>query len=275
MRVKITLSMRFTFRGERTRLPVVANPFEQKVFLSGAQRKLMAQGVTVFTYHKLGLPPGGSRDPFLYTKAEDFDRQLAALHENGFQTVRLGELDFQSTENKVAITFDDGFRNAFEHGLKILSRHKTPAIQFIVAGLIGKQNNWDISKGDAAEPLMDAAQIKDWLAAGNEIGSHSITHRNLKKLTAGEAREEISSSKKFLEDKFGREVRHFCYPFGGWTPAVRELVVEAGYASACSVEFGVNDATADQFALRRIIPLSRADLLRKAAHRLVQNTTGR
>jgi peptidoglycan/xylan/chitin deacetylase (PgdA/CDA1 family) len=47
-------------------------------------------------------------------------------------------------------------------------------------------------------------------------------------------------------------VRHFCYPYGDWNPAVRELVAEAGYATACSTDPGVNTATADCFALKRI-----------------------
>lgn len=231
----------------------------------------MARGAAVLTYHKLGAPPKASRDPFLYTQTAEFNRQLAALAATGRQPIRLGDLtSAREFPGEFAITFDDGFQNVLEHGLAILSRHKMPAIQFIVSGYIGRQNDWDIAKGDAAERLMDAAQIREWLEAGHEIGSHSMTHPNLKTLSAAEAREEISSSKKSLEDQFGVAVRHFCYPFGGWTPQVRDIVVEAGYQTSCTVEFGVNDAATDPFTLRRIIPLSRADVWRKVLHRLAQ-----
>ena len=244
------------------------------VFLGGAQKGLMARGAAILTYHKIGVPPATSRDPFLYAGVEDFDGQLTALRDAGFRIARLGEVISarEDRAKKFVITFDDGFKNVLEGGLEILSRQKAPAVQFIVSNFIGRQNAWDIAKGDVGEPLMDAVQIKEWLAAGHEIGSHTATHRNLKTLSAVEAREEIFGSKKLLEDKFGVAMRHFCYPFGGWTPAVRDLVVEAGYQTACTVEFGVNDATADPFGLRRIIPLSRGALLRKIFHRLARKT---
>ncbi|MEY2467262.1 MAG: hypothetical protein QOD03_1783 [Verrucomicrobiota bacterium] len=249
--------------------------FEQKVFLGRSQRKLMAQANPIFTYHKIGVAPSQTSDPFLYATSEKLNRHLSMLEQAGFSTVKLEEVVVDESKARAVITFDDGFQNVFENGLEILARHKTPAIQFIISGAIGKKNDWDIAKGDVAETLMDAHQIREWLAAGHEIGSHTITHRNLKKLSAAEAREEIFSSKKVLEDTFGVTVKHFCYPFGGWTTAVRELVAEAGYATACTVDFGMNETGADPFALRRIIPLSRGELLRKVFHRLMQKTRGR
>jgi peptidoglycan/xylan/chitin deacetylase (PgdA/CDA1 family) len=242
------------------------------VFLGGAQRKLMARGTAIFTYHKIGAPPENTRDPFLYTGAEELDRQLTALHAAGLQAARFSEIAAPTKDlaKKFVITFDDGFQNVLGRGLEILARHKVPAIQFIVSEFVGKRNEWDIAKGDSAEPLMDSVQIKEWLAAGHEIGSHSATHPNLKELSAAKAREEIFTSKKKLEDQFGVEVRYFCYPFGGWTPLVRDLVAEAGYQAACTVEFGINDTSTDRFLLRRIIPLSRGALIRKILHRALR-----
>jgi peptidoglycan/xylan/chitin deacetylase (PgdA/CDA1 family) len=246
------------------------------VFLGRAQKNLFARGAAVLTYHKVGPPPQPCRDPFLYARVEELDRQLAALREIGFRAVRLGDLlpPANSFAGKFVVTFDDGFQNVLDLALPVLARHQVPAIQFIVSGFIGKQNDWDIAKGDAAERLMDTAQIKQWLAAGHEIGSHSVSHRNLKQLSPAEAREEIFASKKALEDAFGVEIRHFCYPFGGWTPAVRDLVAAAGYQTACTVDFGVVETNQDPFALRRIIPLSRGDVTRKIIHRLARKIGG-
>jgi peptidoglycan/xylan/chitin deacetylase (PgdA/CDA1 family) len=250
----------------------VLNLPDKLVFLGRVQKNLMARGTAIFTYHKIGPPPQHCRDPFLYTKVEEFDRQLTALREIGFPPARLGEIipPGNPSAGKFVVTFDDGFKNVLDYGLEILARHQIPAIQFIVSDFIGKQNEWDIAKGDSAETLMDAAQIKQWLAAGHEIGSHSATHRNLKQLGVADAREEIVASKKALEDRFGVGVRHFCYPFGGWTPQTRDLVAEAGYQTASTVEFGVVETKADPFTLQRIIPLSRGDVTRKMIHRLAR-----
>ena len=88
------------------------------------------------------------------------------------------------------------------------------ALQFLVANFIGKLNEWDLRDGEAPEMLMDAAQVRDWLAAGHAVGSHSLSHARLTRLTLRDAREEIFASKKKLEDAFAVPVEHFCYPYG-------------------------------------------------------------
>jgi len=99
---------------------------------------------------------------------------------------------------------------------------------------------------------MDEKQVRDWIDAGHEIGAHSLTHPYLTRISLREAREQIFSCKKKLEDRFGVPVLHFCYPYGDWNPAVRDLVREAGYESACTIDFGVNTAATPPFELRRI-----------------------
>jgi len=152
----------------------------------------------------------------------------------------------------VAITFDDGFENTLDHALEPLRQNQFRAIQFIVAARMGQHNIWDLPDGEVAAPLMDAAQLRDWLAAGHQIGSHSLTHPRLTQLSLDAAREEIHASKKLLEDTFGVPVGHFCYPNGDWNPAIRDLVAEAGYVTACTTEFGVNKPEDSPLSLKRI-----------------------
>jgi peptidoglycan/xylan/chitin deacetylase (PgdA/CDA1 family) len=150
------------------------------------------------------------------------------------------------------VTFDDGFENVVQLGLPHLAQHQFRAIQFLVADRLGQTNEWDAGSGEVPARLMDAGQVREWMGAGHEIGSHSLTHVRLTEVGLGVAREEIRASKRKLEDTFGVPIRHFCYPYGGWNPAVRDLVAEAGYLTACTTDFGVNDSSADGLALRRI-----------------------
>lgn len=170
------------------------------------------------------------------------------------------------------ITFDDGFENVFRLGLEILTRQKVISIQYLVVEAVGKTNHWDVAKGDVPERLMDEAQVREWLGAGQLIGSHSLSHPNLRKVSLPKAREEIFASKARLENDFGVKVRHFCYPYGSYNERLRDLVVEAGYETACTVEFGVNPAGTSLAELRRIIPLSNLELAKKAFHRLKRRT---
>jgi peptidoglycan/xylan/chitin deacetylase (PgdA/CDA1 family) len=216
---------------------------------------LFAAGVPWLMYHKLGPRPRGVRLKGLYVSRSLFERQLSELRGAGFTTPAYGPppLCEGNPGRRIALTFDDGFTNVFQHGLEPLARYGFRAIEFLTVGLIGGCNDWETQEGEARQSLMDDAQIKEWLAAGHEIGSHTLTHPILTRLNVQEAAEEISASKKKLEDRFGRPVRHFCYPYGDWNPAVRDLVVAAGYETACTTEFGVNTMVTQPFELKRIL----------------------
>ncbi len=239
----------------------------ERVFLSRAQRRLFTRGVPVYCYHSLGSVMRGARDSFLWVGAAEFERQLAALRAAGLENGTLDDvLNPANVGRKAVITFDDGCRNVIEHGLEPLRRHGFTAIQFLVAGMIGGRNDWDVRKGDALVPLMNHDEVRTWLAAGHQIGSHTLTHPVLTKCAS--AREEIFASKRRLEDEFGVEVRHFCYPYGKWDERVRDLVIEAGYTSACTVAPGVAMAGEQVFTLPRIFAYSGARLAAKVLHRL-------
>jgi len=246
--------------------------FSPAIFLGPAQLRLGRRGVPVFAYHKISQPPAGTIDPFLFVAPGRFAGQLAALRAANFASASLTEIITARDNNasKVVLTFDDGCADVLQNAIEPMARHGFRAIQFLVAARLGGRNEWDIAKGDTPAALMDDAQIRDWRAAGHEIGSHTMTHRNLRGLSEAEAREEIFASKKLLEDRFGAAIEHFSYPYGGWTDASRDLVGEAGYRTACTMAFGVNTAATPRLELRRIFPLSSGELAAKAKHRLAR-----
>ncbi len=214
-------------------------------------RKVFEHGNPVLTYHKLGSRPGRVRIKGLYLSRQLFTRHLAELRAAGFASGSLASCAAPPMPKSIVISFDDGYVNVLRHGLEPLALNGFKAVQFLVAGLLGKCNEWDVPLGEAPEPMMDASQVRDWLAAGHDIGSHTLTHPFLTKLPLAQAREEITASRKQLEDLFGRPIEHFCYPYGDWNERVRELVQNAGYRTACTTEPGVNTAATSRFALKR------------------------
>ena len=210
-------------------------------------------GVPILMYHKIGARPRRVRLKGLYVSSGVFERQLMELRQAGFVSCPAAEARANGVaRRRITLTFDDGFRNVFENAAQPLGQYGFHAIQFLVPAFIGKLNEWDLRDGEAPEPLMDAFQIREWLGAGHRIGSHSLSHHCLTRLTLRDAREEIFASKKKLEDTFGVGVEDFCYPYGEWNPAVRDLVIEAGYRTACTTQFGVNTPATPAFALFRI-----------------------
>jgi peptidoglycan/xylan/chitin deacetylase (PgdA/CDA1 family) len=216
--------------------------------------ELFATGVPWLMYHKLGPRPRGVRLKGLYVSRSLFERQLSELRAAGFTTSAFSPPIAEGNPGKrIALTFDDGFANVLQHGLEPLARHGFRALEFLTVDLIGGDNVWEMQEGESRQPMMDDVQVREWLAAGHEIGSHTLTHPFLTRVSTDWAREEITASKKRLEDSYGRPVRHFCYPYGDWNPAVRDLVIEAGYETACTTEFGVNTMATPPFELKRIL----------------------
>lgn len=210
-------------------------------------------GQPILTYHHVGRRPRGARLKGLYVSPKWFARQMVELKTAGFQTpsFAMAARGGPNSQPNIFLTFDDGFRDVFAHALPVLAAQGYRAILFLVSDLIGKTNEWQQRAGDVVEPLMDAAQIREWLAAGMEIGAHTRTHPRLTRLSPVEAREEIVGSRKSLEDRFGVAVEHFCYPYGDWNPAVRDLVQAAGFVTACTTAPGVNRVGQSPWELRR------------------------
>jgi hypothetical protein len=55
---------------------------------------------------------------------------------------------------------------------------------------------------------------------------------------------------------------------------VRDLVIDAGYRSACAVRLGVAESRSDLWALPRIAPLTSWRLLKKIRHRTLRRLRG-
>lgn len=215
-------------------------------------RESFRRGRPILTYHSVGPRPRGVRLKGLYLPPRWFRRQMRELRAAGFASAWLDEVPGpDGGPPAVVLTFDDGCRNVRVHALPVLEEAGFHAVVFLVADLLGRTSEWQAWAGGVAEPLMDAAEIRDWLAAGHRIGSHTCTHPWLTRLAPAAAREEITASRRKLEDQFGVPVRDFCYPYGDYDARVRDLVAEAGYQTAVTTRPGLNGPETPRLELRR------------------------
>jgi peptidoglycan/xylan/chitin deacetylase (PgdA/CDA1 family) len=237
---------------------------------------LFEQGNPILTYHKLGPRPSRARVRLkgMYLSERLFARQLAELRLAGFQNGSLLACATTQSSRRIVLTFDDAYVNVLRLGLKPLAASEFKAIQFVVADRLGKNNDWDVALGEAPEPLMDKEQLLDWLAAGHDIGSHTLSHPYLTRVPPGQAQEEIIASRKRLEDLFGRPIEHFCYPYGDWDESVRDQVVAGGYKTACTTDTGINRAGDSLFTLKRFTARYPSRSLRALWSRLVGQLPG-
>lgn len=216
----------------------------------------IGEGLPVLMYHKVSELPPQVYKPLrgLYVSPKVFQKHVTEFARAGFHSADMNAaLSSQAHRREVVFTFDDGFENVLHHALPALSSAGFTSINYLVADLLGKTNVWDAAFPETPQRLMDVAQVREWLAAGQMIGAHTLTHPKLTKITEAEARREIRDSRKKLEDIFGVEVTHFCYPYGDHNERIVALVAEAGYRTACSVRHGIHRAGDSPWRIRRML----------------------
>jgi len=225
--------------------------------------------IPILMYHQIDQPPKrGTSLRGLIVAKESFARQMALLKLLGFKGLSMQDLlPYLKGEKQgkvVGLTFDDGFQNNAQNALPVLQKHGFTATCYGVSSMIGGTNNWD--RGKVAEkPLMGLADWKTWRDAGMDVGSHTRTHAKLTELQPELAHAQITESKRELEQALGCEVNHFCYPYGWFTAAHRDMVQQAGYLTATTTQRGRVQSGADVFTLQRVMVARATHLVQFAA----------
>ena len=222
--------------------------------------------IPILMYHQIDVPPpSGTPLRGLVVSPDSFARQMWLLKCLGYRGLSMRDLE-PYLEGKlhgkvVGITFDDGYQNNLINALPILMKVHFTSTCYAVSGMLGGTNSWDRSIGVAEKPLMNHDDLKNWLAAGMEVGSHTRAHTDLAQISENDAFDQIAGSKQELEDLLGCEVRHFCYPFGRFDASHRKIVEQAGYTTATTTRRGRVQMGDDLFTLRRVLIAQATNLL--------------
>jgi peptidoglycan/xylan/chitin deacetylase (PgdA/CDA1 family) len=191
--------------------------------------------------------------PALFAAQMDFLHQHAYTPLNATQLINALTGMSALPNRPVAITFDDGFADFYQHALPVLRRCKFTATLYITTGFVAKTSRWMQREGETERPMLNWNQIAEISNAGIECGAHSHSHPKLDTLPLPVVRDEIARSKELIEDHVGQKVSSFAYPFGYYTPAVRQLVQETGFSSACTMNLTTSSYTTEHFALERLM----------------------
>ncbi|MCJ7576909.1 MAG: polysaccharide deacetylase family protein, partial [candidate division Zixibacteria bacterium] len=193
--------------------------------------------IEILTYHKISddFDWGITRQ-----KVSQFERGIKFLHDLGYKAVPLEEIFKQTSGSineggqKVVITFDDGYENAYLNAFPILQKYGFTAFIFIITGFVGKPNSWDFNFGRKRKRHLSWKQIKEMSEFGLGFGSHTVNHPDLTKIdpACGGVEYELKKSKEVLEDKLGKEVIFLSYPFGRYNRFVQEEAQRLGYKRA-------------------------------------------
>ena len=216
----------------------------------------------VLMYHSIS--PSVQPDPHrIRVHPDRLDRHLRLLRRLGLRGVPLAELltaqEHGAAGGLVGLTFDDGYTDFLEYAVPVLARHGMRATLYVVAGLLGGENDWD--PGPRLR-LLDGEGVRAVAAADHEIGSHTLTHTHLAGATAETLQREIAGSRPVLENLLQREVPGFCYPWGEFDAAAADAALAAGYDHACVTG---DYLPGDRFALPRFYVAPRDGALQLSA----------
>jgi peptidoglycan/xylan/chitin deacetylase (PgdA/CDA1 family) len=101
--------------------------------------------------------------------------------------------------------------------------------------------------------MLDWASLGELAMAGFEIGAHTYSHPQLDTVPSRRARREIAHPKRELEQRLGMRIRSFAYPHGYSSRAVRRIVAESGYESACAVGNALSHPSENPLRLSRLL----------------------
>ncbi len=179
-----------------------------------------------------------------------FEEEMLFLKKLDYVTVSPDEflsVDESSANKKVLITFDDSYETSFKHAIPLMRSLEFTATFFIIAGFIGKRSTWDVNLTPSMHMTED--EIKKARDLGFTLGSHTLTHPDLTRLSNARLMEELSVSKKLLEDKFGQEIKYLAYPFGRYNKRVKEAALASGYSAAFTINRPMMQKRFDPFCV--------------------------
>ena len=208
--------------------------------------------VAVLSYHSIAADTTPSFAA-LTVNPSLFAEHMQALHEQNLDVIPFGEVPdaLAARRSAVAISIDDGLADAAENACPVLARLGMTATLFVPTAYVDGNSAW-LRGEDANRPMLGWATIDSLAEEGFEIASHGRLHLaadlNPAKLIERDAR----ASRLELEDRIGRAVTSFAYPFGYHSASGRRAVRAAGYRQACAVGDLPARAGDDRWALPRL-----------------------
>ncbi|MEC9257650.1 MAG: polysaccharide deacetylase family protein [Candidatus Poribacteria bacterium] len=192
----------------------------------------------ILAYHKIGTQ---KELGITWIAPSVFEKQIAFLHSEQYQTVSPNDLTEALLEKRklpeksVMITFDDGYESCYTHAFPILKRYGFTATIFMLAGYVGKWNSWDARLGWKRFKHLSREQIIDLDLEGFTFGSHGLNHLFLTLQHHKTIQTELKMSKSILEDILQKPIDCFAYPYGNHNSKTTQLVKEANYRIAFSL----------------------------------------
>ncbi len=164
-------------------------------------------------------------------------------YSNAVKLLHNGQID----KPYLCFSSDDGFKNNL-NCLNLFKEYNISCCFFINPAFIGEDDslklNFITKKIFHLNPgtikFLNWVDVETLIDQGHEIGSHTMTHKNLNFLSDENLIYEISNSKITLEKHIGK-INHFSFPYGtcnDFNLNAKSIVFDSGYISCASAMRG-------------------------------------
>lgn len=223
--------------------PVINNISVEKPKKEPEYPKVSSYEVPILMYHYIRITPeGDTLGQNLSVTPTNFSAQMKWLKENNYATLNLVDLAdpnkkaiskiIYDKKKPIVITFDDGYEDAYTNAWPTLKENNFTGTFFIIRNFVGRAE------------YMNQNQIDILSDAGMEIGSHTLSHPSLEKLSDENQGTQIFDSKE--------SAKTFCYPSGKYNDTTIALLKEAGYLAAVTTQPGITNQDSNLFELPRV-----------------------
>ncbi len=216
--------------------------------------RLTRSSYVVLLYHRIAGEGKRGQERF-DVSPEAFERHVRWLRRIGVRPLSVGELlafhdDPEATlpRRAVVLSADDGFRDALVAFRRNIDLRP---VLFVTTSAVGANAPWEWADGEA---LASWDELREFVDAGGEVGSHARTHVSLPELDGERLESELSESLRELRSQIPHAVAALAYPHGRNDTGVRAAAAATGYRVAFSTEPGRNGAGTDVYRLCRVEP---------------------
>lgn len=214
----------------------------------------------ILGYHQF-VGPGIHSSNVYVMQADVFESEMKYLHDSGYNIVPLADvmkyLNHEGTlpPRAVVITIDDGYKSPITWAMPILKKYNFPWTFFVYPQFISDGPSNPSGRGAASwQDLLDLQN------QGVDIECHSYSHPIMTK--HGKLSEdgyvafllkETAGSKAILEQKLGKPVPYFAYPYGDYNKVVEAATIAAGYKGIFTVAGNPVHSTTPWYRVGRYI----------------------